>query len=324
MKKLAIKLIRWYQRKISPIKQHKCRHNPTCSSYAIEAYERHNFFYASFLSSKRILSCNPLFKPKYDPVPKKRFQRKLIKTHKFYSNILNEEKLIDVFIPKKGKGPYKVLYMMDGNNLFNEETAYLNQTWKLDKIVSELLNNQKIPPLIIVGIHNNENRLNEYSPFSNKTISDNNFYGDKFVKFIVDELKPHIDYYINTLKDKEHTFIAGSSLGATISLYATLKYPETFGGAGILSPSVWWNRDGLKELFNDNYDLLNKRFYVTCGTLETPDHENNLMYIKDTKYINDYLLNNKATTYHKVYEGMKHNEAFWSSQIEELLTFLLS
>ena len=76
MRKLAIKLIEWYQREISPHTSHKCRHNPTCSQYGKECYMRFNFFKASFLTAKRILSCNPLFKPKYDPVPQKKIKKK--------------------------------------------------------------------------------------------------------------------------------------------------------------------------------------------------------------------------------------------------------
>ncbi|MFU8793279.1 MAG: membrane protein insertion efficiency factor YidD [Acholeplasmataceae bacterium] len=76
MKKLAIKLILWYQKNISPNSNHKCRHSPTCSNYALESYRRFNFFKASFLTSKRILTCNPLFKPKYDPVPEKKIKEK--------------------------------------------------------------------------------------------------------------------------------------------------------------------------------------------------------------------------------------------------------
>lgn len=72
MRKLALKLINWYQTKISPNTKPKCRHYPTCSNYAKEAYTRFNFFKASFLTTKRILTCNPLFKPKYDPVPEKK------------------------------------------------------------------------------------------------------------------------------------------------------------------------------------------------------------------------------------------------------------
>lgn len=82
MKKTAIKMIKWYQVKISPTKRTKCRHNPTCSAYAIEAYETHNFFYASLLTTKRILTCNPLFKPKYDPVPPKRIKKNKLKESK--------------------------------------------------------------------------------------------------------------------------------------------------------------------------------------------------------------------------------------------------
>lgn len=75
MKKLAIRLIEWYQVEISPHSNHKCRHTPTCSAYAKECYVRFNFFKASFLTAKRILTCNPLFKPKYDPVPEKKSKK---------------------------------------------------------------------------------------------------------------------------------------------------------------------------------------------------------------------------------------------------------
>ena len=75
MNKTAIKLIEWYQKDISPNSNHKCRHTPTCSAYAKTAYERFNFFKASFLTTKRVLTCNPLFKPKYDPVPEKKTKK---------------------------------------------------------------------------------------------------------------------------------------------------------------------------------------------------------------------------------------------------------
>lgn len=76
MRKLAIRLIEWYQKEISPHSSHKCRHSPTCSAYAKECYVRFNFIKASFLSTKRILTCNPLFKPRYDPVPEKKIRNK--------------------------------------------------------------------------------------------------------------------------------------------------------------------------------------------------------------------------------------------------------
>lgn len=87
MKKFAIKAIKWYQKNISPTKSHKCRHYPTCSNYALEAYDKHNFFYATYLTSKRILTCNPLFKPKYDPVPEPKVKKKYDKNSK--NNIEN-------------------------------------------------------------------------------------------------------------------------------------------------------------------------------------------------------------------------------------------
>mgnify|MGYP001145623149 CR=1 FL=1 len=76
VKKLAIKWILWYQKNISPNSNHKCRHNPTCSNYALESFKRFNVFKAFFLTAKRILTCNTLFKPKYDPVPEKKDKKK--------------------------------------------------------------------------------------------------------------------------------------------------------------------------------------------------------------------------------------------------------
>jgi uncharacterized protein len=79
MRKLAIRLIEWYQQKISPNTPPRCRYTPTCSQYAKESYERFNFFKASFLTFFRILRCNPLFKPRYDPVPEKKIKVKKTK-----------------------------------------------------------------------------------------------------------------------------------------------------------------------------------------------------------------------------------------------------
>lgn len=79
MNKLMIKIIKSYQNKISPNKPPRCRHTPTCSNYALGCYERFNFFKASYLSTKRILTCNPLFKPRHDPVPEKKIRNKKIK-----------------------------------------------------------------------------------------------------------------------------------------------------------------------------------------------------------------------------------------------------
>jgi len=76
MNKIPIKFILWYQKKISPNRPPRCRHTPTCSHYGLECYKRFNFFKATYLTTKRILTCNPLFKPRYDPVPEKKIKIK--------------------------------------------------------------------------------------------------------------------------------------------------------------------------------------------------------------------------------------------------------
>jgi putative membrane protein insertion efficiency factor len=76
MEKLSVKAIKWYQSNLSSSKHTHCRHTPTCSQYAVTAFERFNFAKASLLTTKRILSCNPLFKPRFDPVPEKKVHKK--------------------------------------------------------------------------------------------------------------------------------------------------------------------------------------------------------------------------------------------------------
>lgn len=154
---------------------------------------------------------------------------------------------------------YPVLYMHDGQMLFDDTWTWNGQEWQVDEVLGSLIAEGKVPPAIVVGIANGNNRYGEYFPekvleylggvpdsltgTSNESASALNYMlssgtiyeADEYLRFLTSELKPFIDSHYSTLSDKEHTFIAGSSMGGLISLYALCEYPEVFGGAACMS-----------------------------------------------------------------------------------------
>jgi len=148
---------------------------------------------------------------------------------------LGRTRRIWVYLPKEyaasGK-KYPVLYMHDGQNLFDNATAFAGE-WGVDETMDSIKN-----PCIVVGIDNGGvKRMNEYNPNNTKQFGKGE--GKAYLSFIVNNLKPFIDKKYRTLADREHTYMAGSSMGGLISFYAGLYYPGTFGVLGVFSASFW-------------------------------------------------------------------------------------
>ena len=136
---------------------------------------------------------------------------------------------------------FPVLYMHDGQNVFDDSTSYAGE-WGVD----EFLDSAIVKSCIVVAIDNaGMKRLNEYCPYDFSltgiaaAYSSNKGEGSLYVDFLANTLKPFIDKHFRTLKNRSNTFVAGSSMGGLISLYAILKYPRVFGGAGVFSPAFW-------------------------------------------------------------------------------------
>lgn len=162
----------------------------------------------------------------------------------FYIPQLDRKRRIWLYLPaghnSNAGNRYPVLYLHDGQNVFDEATSFSGE-WAVD----EFLDTSTLRSCIVVAIDNGgDKRLNEYCPYD-FSVNDGNTKisgkgeGDKYVDFIVHTLKPYIDQHFRTLTNRANTFIAGSSMGGLISLYAVLKYPKVFGGAGIFSPAFW-------------------------------------------------------------------------------------
>lgn len=159
-----------------------------------------------------------------------------ILTTSFYIPKLKRTRRVWVYLPADyatSKQRYPVLYMHDGQNVFEDTTAYTGE-WGVD----EFLDTSKTKKCIVVAIdHGGDKRLNEYSPYDMERYGTGE--GKLYVDFLVKKLKKYIDRKFRTQRGRESTFVAGSSMGGLISLYALLKYPGKFGGAGIFSPAFW-------------------------------------------------------------------------------------
>ncbi|MEO6167075.1 MAG: alpha/beta hydrolase-fold protein [Chitinophagales bacterium] len=162
----------------------------------------------------------------------------------FYIPQLDRSRRIWVCLPEDysaSERKYPVIYMHDGQNLFDNATA-AGQEWSLDETLADIHGQ-----CIIIGIDNGEEkRSTEYNFRDSEEFGAGE--GRKYIEFIALTLKPVVDERLRTLPDREHTFIAGSSLGGLISFYGAIYFADTFGGAGIFSPSFWLVPDIVAEI----------------------------------------------------------------------------
>jgi alpha-glucosidase len=156
----------------------------------------------------------------------------------FYMPQLNRHRRVWIYLPESyatTRRKYPVLYMHDGQNLFDHATASFGE-WGVDEALDTL--GQRYGECIVVAVdHGGEKRINEYSPFDMEQYGKGE--GDAYVSFLVQTLMPYINNHYRTKKTARYTAIAGSSMGGLISFYAALKYPDKFGAAGIFSPAFW-------------------------------------------------------------------------------------
>jgi predicted alpha/beta superfamily hydrolase len=215
---------------------------------------------------------------------------------------------------EKNKKHYPVMYMHDGQNIFDEYTSGFGE-WGVDECADSLIKNGK-PACIIVGIENGPNRMNEYNPYDFDEFGTGT--GDRYLEFIVKNLKPYIDRQYRTLPTNENTIIAGSSMGGLISYYAMLRYPEIFGKGGIFSPA-FWTASEIKKLTNVSGSQLKGTLFFYVGGMEGEQ------YLADMKEITDKLgKNSKALIYTVIDPSGVHNEAAWNKWFHEFYKWVLA
>jgi predicted alpha/beta superfamily hydrolase len=222
---------------------------------------------------------------------------------------------------------YAVLYMHDGQNLFDRATGFGGQEWEMDETAGRLARDGRIEPLIIVGIDNTGARMTEYTPAGRAGAAGRS--GEDYLRFIVDELKPMIDRRYRTKPEREHTGVAGSSLGGLVSLMMALRRPDIFGKAGVISASLFWNGGALlTEAAANPAALRQVRYWVDMGTREggTARGDTIPTAVRNARRLVASLgaagLTAARDYFYLEVPGGEHNERSWAARMDRMLVFL--
>lgn len=210
---------------------------------------------------------------------------------------------------------YPVLYMHDGQNVFDEKTSFIGKEWRVDEVLRDMWADKSFPEIIVVGVANTGiHRMFEYRPGAG---------GDRYIRFLTNEVKPFIDLRFRTKKGPKDTAVMGSSMGGLISTWATLRRPDVFGQSA--SVSMLWRFHG--EAIVDRVERGPKqpvRMYFDMGTREFGVPEAEL-----TAGMNDmrtilakagYVEGKDVET--RIIEGGEHNEPSWAARVDQPLRFL--
>ena len=273
----------------------------------------------------------------------------LIRIDSFPSKYITPRK-VDVWLPENyaPEKKYAVLYMHDGQNLFDATTTWNKQEWMIDEVATKLMREGVTKDFIVVAIHNisqirwqdlfpekavnflSDNDKNKFKNLAGKPIAIKNLTGDEYLKFLVEELKPHIDNTYLVHKDKANTFVAGSSMGGLMSMYAIAEYPNIFGGAACIS-THWVGAAPIENnplpeailtyLVEHVPASKTHKIYFDYGN-KTLDQ----FYPKYAPKVDSIFLKNgyNAENFKNLFfEGTDHSELSWQKRVDIPLIFLL-
>jgi predicted alpha/beta superfamily hydrolase len=245
---------------------------------------------------------------------------------RFPSRYLSTPRDIVVYLPPgydTGNQYYPVLYLQDGQNLFDPATAFLGQDWQADVTADRLILNGTIEPIILVGVYNTGvRRISEYTPTRDPRRRKGG-KGDRYAQMLARELKPFIDSEYRTKRSGMQTGVGGSSLGGLVSLAAGLLYPRVFGKLAVISPSVWWDGRSLLKLVQSYRSPLRPKIWLDAGTEEGDSPQ---QILEDLRLLRSALLekgwcDGVDLRYWEV-PGARHHEQFWAERFGMVLECL--
>jgi predicted alpha/beta superfamily hydrolase len=242
----------------------------------------------------------------------------------FHSRFLEHDRDVIVYLPpghrKTRIKRYPVLYLHDGQNLFDGATSFMpGRDWQVDETAERLIKAGEIEPLIIVGIYNTGlDRVDEYTPTPDERLKKGG-HADLYGRMLIEELKPLIDSSYRTLADRENTGLGGSSLGGLVSLYLGLKHSYVFSKLAIMSPSAWWDHRMIIHEVESLAVKLELRIWLDIGTAEG-DAVNALPPLRDAFLDKGWKLDEDL----KYFEAPNavHDENAWAERVDPVLRFL--
>lgn len=243
---------------------------------------------------------------------------------KFHSEILPDDRAISVYLPpqylEQKERRFPVLYLQDGQNLFDGRTSYIvGRTWNAHTTADRLTQEGLIEPVILVGIANTGlRRMAEYTPTRDFKMGGGE--GRSYGRMLIEELKPLIDRSCRTLPEAKNTALGGSSLGGLVSLYLGFAHPDVFGKLAVMSPSLWWDHRSILNAINQQQRKPDLKIWLDMGTAEGARH------LRDADMLDELLLRRGWKSgidlaYVKAH-GAVHDERAWSDRFGDVLKFL--
>jgi predicted alpha/beta superfamily hydrolase len=208
---------------------------------------------------------------------------------------------------------YPVMYLHDAQNLFNENAEYGN--WEIDKKLA-VMSEYKVGKIIVIAVeHAEADRVKEYNV--GKTVLGKG-QGKKYIKFLVETLKPYVDSNFRTKKEREFTGIGGSSMGALVSIFSGIRYPDVFGKLMIFSPSLWV---APKMKFKNYEDSVATKIYLYAGGDESETMIEHVETFKN-RMLESEFVDDKMKINLSINKLGKHNETYWSDEFPKAIEWL--
>jgi predicted alpha/beta superfamily hydrolase len=235
-----------------------------------------------------------------------------------HSNFLRFDRRVIVWLPpsyaKDRKRRYPVLYMHDGQQVFDPQTSTWKQDWEIDEWCAKLIAQKQLKDIIVVAAYSTEDRFVEYNP---------SLGGPQYARFMIEELKPFIDKEYRTLPGRESTAVAGASMGGTISFFLAWTRPDIYFGTACLSPAFRFKNDQFcMDLVRGTPRPPDSQLYFYCGLGDSTEQElaegmNEMVGLLETC---GFKRGGKL----RVTEDMsaRHNEAAWAKHSKEWLLYL--
>ncbi|HWN24480.1 MAG TPA: alpha/beta hydrolase-fold protein [Candidatus Sulfotelmatobacter sp.] len=253
-----------------------------------------------------------------------------IKRHRgFRSKILGNRRDVLVYLPpvyrRFSRQRYPVLYLQDGQNVFDAATSFAGVEWGVDETAERLIRKKLLDPLIIVAIANmGEDRIHEYSPTRGvidskaKRKKRSRGLARQYGQFLIEELKPYIDRKYRTKRETQFTGLGGSSLGGLVTLAIGILFPQTFTRLMVMSPSVWWDDFAIYRIVDSVEQKPPLKIWLDTGTRE-PGWEQ-ARVLRDRLAKKGWKL--RDDLHYMEVKDADHTEAAWAARVEPALRFL--
>jgi predicted alpha/beta superfamily hydrolase len=260
------------------------------------------------------------------PIIRAKHERRIRFHPRFASRYLSTPRDLVVYLPPgydSGAFRCPVLYLQDGQNLFDPHTAFGGQDWRVDVTADDLILRGTIEPLIVVGVYNaGVRRISEYTPTKDARRRKGG-KGERYARMMAHELKPFIDREYRTRRSAAYSGVGGSSLGGLVSLETGLRYPRVFGRLAILSPSVWWDNRSILEMVRAYQFEVRPRIWLDSGTDEgDAPHQT----VAELELLRDALIEKGwregVDLRCSVAHGAGHNEHAWAARFGDVLQYL--